>query len=133
MPAGRWAVGLLERWRTHCSSCCLATHLAPPLRRALLPAGYKLEVPEPPNCYSTAAAVKDYHLWFAQAAGHSKRQSVVELTLRVGGWLMFDQMHPENVGRNRATLWEVHPVMRLEWQSPAGEWVSLDSLSPTKP
>jgi hypothetical protein len=118
-------------------------------------AGYKLEIPEAPNCYSTAAHDKDYHLWLSKDAHQSQRQSVVvELTprvrvshpgwteerlaalvdaqarVRVSGWLMLDQMHPENVGRNRVTLWEVHPIMRLEWQSSSGSWISLDSLSP---
>ena len=120
-------------------------------------AGYKLEIPEPPNCYSTAARNKDFHLWFSESAGQSKPRSIVaELTprvrvshvgwteerltalvnsqarIRLSGWLMFDQMHPENVGRNRRTLWEVHPVMRVEWLSSQGEWVSLDSLSPAR-
>jgi len=49
------------------------------------------------------------------------------------GWLMLDQMHPELVGRNRRTLWEVHPVMHLDWQTSAGPWVSLDSLAPETP
>jgi hypothetical protein len=53
--------------------------------------------------------------------------------VRVRGWLMLDQMHPELVGRNRRTLWEVHPVMHLDWQTSAGPWVSLDSLTPETP
>lgn len=117
--------------------------------------GYKLEIPEPPNCYSTAARDKDYHLWLSEGPHQSEGQSiVVELTprvrvahggwtedrlaavvesqvpLRVSGWLMLDQMHPENIRRNRVTLWEVHPIMKLEWKTAAGQWVSLDSLSP---
>ena len=50
--------------------------------------------------------------------------------LRVRGWLMLDQMHPEKVERNRRTLWEVHPVMQLDWQRADSTWVSLDSLVP---
>jgi hypothetical protein len=50
--------------------------------------------------------------------------------VRVRGWLMLDQMHPELVERNRRTLWEVHPVMHLDWRTPTGQWVSLDSLAP---
>ena len=120
-------------------------------------ADYKLEIPEPPNCFATAPSEKDYHVWLADGPTQGKRQSVVvELTprvrvnhpgwaedrlaalreqkapVRISGWLMLDQMHPENVGRNRITLWEVHPVMRIEWQSKTRGWVSLDSISPVK-
>jgi hypothetical protein len=118
-------------------------------------AGFKLEIPEPPNCYSTAARNRDYHLWLSEGPHESQRRSVVvELTprvrvshpgwtedrlsavegmqtrVRISGWLMLDQMHPESVGRNRITLWEVHPILRVEWRSSRGEWISLDSLSP---
>ena len=118
-------------------------------------AGYRLEIPEPPNCYSLEARHKDFHLWLSRAPGESRDESiVVEITprvrihhpawtaerldalhasrvrLRVRGWLMLDQMHPEKVERNRRTLWEVHPVMELEWQRADSSWVSLDSLAP---
>jgi hypothetical protein len=117
--------------------------------------GYRLEIPEPPNCYSTAPRERDYHMWLAEGPHDRERSSiVVEVTprvrashptwtddrlaalvsthvrVRVRGWLMFDQMHPESVGLNRATLWEVHPILQLAWRSPAGDWVSLDSVSP---
>ncbi|HEX7020863.1 MAG TPA: hypothetical protein VF159_12670 [Gemmatimonadaceae bacterium] len=119
-------------------------------------AEFKLEVPEPPNCYARDAAHKDFHLWLSRDAGGSKRSSVVvEITprvrarhpqwtaehlaalrdsrvrLRVRGWLMLDQMHPEKVERNRRTLWEVHPIMHVDWLTPGGQWVSLDSMAPT--
>ena len=120
-------------------------------------AGYRLEIPEPPNCYARDARDKDYHMWLSRQTGAPFKESiVVELTprvrarhpgwtdghlhalrdaqvrIRVRGWLMLDQMHPEHVGRNRITLWEVHPVMHLDWQTPGGAWVSLDSLAPPK-
>ena len=53
--------------------------------------------------------------------------------VRVRGWLMLDRMHPERVGWNRRTLWEVHPIMHLDWRAPDGSWVSLDSLAPPGP
>jgi hypothetical protein len=119
---------------------------------------YKLEVPEPPNCYSTQAAHRDFHLWVSEKPDGSKRRSiVVELTpriryrhpgwtedqldaliqsksrVRLTGWLMFDQMHPENVGRNRITLWEIHPVTRIEWQRDSTGWISLDNAAARPP
>jgi hypothetical protein len=118
-------------------------------------AAYKLEVREPPNCYSPDPSNRDFHLWLSERARKpEKRSIVVEITprvrashpqwtaqhlaalvasrarVRVSGWLMLDQMHPELVGRNRVTLWEVHPVMRLEWQRADSSWVPLDSLAP---
>ncbi len=119
--------------------------------------GYRLEIPEPPNCYSTKARHKDYHMWLNETPGGKRRDAVViELTprvrvnhagwtedrlaalvelqvpVRVSGWLMLDQMHPENVRGNRVTLWEVHPIMNFEWQRPNGTWVSLDSAAPAR-
>jgi hypothetical protein len=120
-------------------------------------AGYKLEIPEAPNCYATASRSKDYHLWLSDGPHQPERRSIVveitprvrvahqawtedglaalvraQLPLRVSGWLMLDQMHPESIGRNRVTLWEIHPIMKLEWKDSTGRWVSLDSLSPAR-
>jgi len=50
--------------------------------------------------------------------------------VRVRGWLMLDQMHPESMPWTRFTLWEVHPIMQIDWRTSRNTWVSLDSLSP---
>ena len=117
--------------------------------------GFHLEIPEPPNCYARDPEHKDYHVWISETPRSKRSRSiVVELTprvrarhpawtddrlaalqetqarVRVSGWLMLDQMHPEHVGSNRITLWEVHPVMHIDWQRRDSSWVSLDSLSP---
>ncbi len=43
---------------------------------------------------------------------------------RVSGWLLLDQEHPDQVGKTRATLWEIHPVLRIEvWTG--GTWREL--------
>jgi hypothetical protein len=115
----------------------------------------KLETPEPPNCYSTDPRKRDYHLWLTEQLHQGKRESVVvEITprvrvshagwteerlralvetqsrVRLRGWLMFDQMHPESMPWTRFTLWEMHPIMHIDWQSAHGVWIPLDSLSP---
>jgi hypothetical protein len=46
---------------------------------------------------------------------------------------MLDQMHPELVDINRITLWEVHPIMRVELQRPDSSWVPLDSIAGGSP
>lgn len=45
--------------------------------------------------------------------------------VRVTGWLMWDEDHPEEVGKTRATQWEIHPVTNFEIYS-EGSWVMLD-------
>ncbi len=91
----------------------------------------------------------DDHLWLAAAAGATKAQSTVaEVTprwraanpawtlrelnrlvaqgthVRLTGWLLFDQDHPDQVGKTRATIWELHPITRIEVQR-SGRWVEL--------
>jgi len=50
--------------------------------------------------------------------------------VRIRGWLMLDQMHPESMPWTRFTLWEVHPIMQIDWRTSRNAWVSLDILSP---
>lgn len=118
-------------------------------------AGERLEIPEPPNCYSRKSADRDFHLWLTERPhGRERDAIVVEITprvraahpawtldriaalvrdqrrVRISGWLMLDQMHPELVRVNRVTMWEVHPIMRIDVQQPGGDWVSLDDPAP---
>ena len=62
------------------------------------------------------------------------------LQVRVSGWLMFDEDHPEqlidHVRKNaatqwqrRATLWEIHPVLRFEIKDGNG-WLDLTTWTP---
>jgi hypothetical protein len=58
-------------------------------------------------------------------------------SVRISGWLMYDPehfaqtsnydpAHPSGGVKVRATLWEVHPVTRIEVFDPAtGQWRSL--------
>ena len=119
--------------------------------------GVRLEGREPPNCYSNERDERDYHIWLGEGRGDARKHAlVVEITprirarhprwtaerlsmlveerarVRVSGWLMLDQMHPERVGGNRRTLWEVHPVLAVDvWQADA--WVPLDSTEAPRP
>jgi hypothetical protein len=38
--------------------------------------------------------------------------------------LMLDPEHPEQLGKTRGTLWEIHPVMRIEVRR-GGRWGDL--------
>jgi hypothetical protein len=37
-----------------------------------------------------------------------------QLPVRISGWRMWDQEHPEQIGQTRGTLWEIHPIHRIE-------------------
>jgi Bacterial SH3 domain len=56
--------------------------------------------------------------------------------VRISGWLMFDPDHPPMMfdpsqpnlpGKFRQTLWEIHPITKIE-VSKNNEWVDLESL-----
>ncbi|GAC1366108.1 MAG: hypothetical protein NVSMB42_26100 [Herpetosiphon sp.] len=110
-------------------------------------AGAKEEGEESPNCH--AVDQHDYHIWMVPQAGQDRTRSlVVELTpriralhpqwdisvlrqvvsknvpVRVTGWTMMDPEHPDQVGKTRGTIWEVHPIMHFEVQS-GGKWIDL--------
>jgi hypothetical protein len=109
----------------------------------------KQEGPEATNCHGADAAFRDWHLWLAASPGKDRRRSIVTETtpairdnhpewtlnaihklvrdstlVRVSGWLLLDQEHLEQLGKSRGTLWEIHPVMRIElWRN--GRWEKM--------
>jgi hypothetical protein len=120
--------------------------------RPVVAEGYLLmlrhEGPESPNCHDRTQ--RDYHVWLAVFPSDSRAHAmIVELTprvvarnpgwgtqsailglagkhARISGWLMLDQEHPEQVNRTRATLWEIHPVMRIVVDQ-GGKWIDLET------
>lgn len=97
------------------------------------------EGPESPNCHSVSDL--DFHTWLADQPGSPAARPgavVIEFTprvrakhptwtvgglnslaqartrVRVSGWTMLDPEHPDQVGKTRGTIWEIHPVMLLE-------------------
>ena len=44
--------------------------------------------------------------------------------VRISGWLMLDQEHPEQIHKTRGTLWEIHPITKIE-TSLGGGWQDL--------
>jgi hypothetical protein len=88
----------------------------------------------------------DWHLVMAEKGADPSQSVFVEITprvrpshpkwtksdfkqethLRVQGWLMYDPDHKDQMtSKKRATLWEVHPVVKL-WKEVNGKWVDLD-------
>jgi hypothetical protein len=99
--------------------------------------GVKQEGPETTNC--RRRDLHDYHLWMVDTQGQTKAQAVVvEITprwraanagwrvqtlrrlaqqrakVRITGWLMFDTDHPDQIGKTRGGLWEIHPITTIE-------------------
>lgn len=99
----------------------------------------KVEGPETPNCHGSEEKYRDWHIGIASVpTSAGKERLIIETTprvrsahpewdkqvvnkiidqkipVRISGWLMFDPAHPEEVGKSRATLWEIHPIMTIE-------------------
>jgi hypothetical protein len=112
-------------------------------------AGAKQQGPESCNCHSTNDV--DNHLWVVDIPNKDRTQSVVaevtprvramhpgwafpriqgvvdsQMKVRISGWLLMDQEHPDQVGKTRGTIWEVHPIIAFDVMS-GGQWVSLDT------
>lgn len=115
-------------------------------------AGAKVEGPETPNCHGADSKYRDWHIWLSAQPGTDRSASIVVETtprvraqhpawriselhqlsrsgtpVRISGWLMLDQEHPDQVGKTRGTIWEIHPIMKIEARE-RGRWVRLDDL-----
>lgn len=115
---------------------------------------------EETNCNYTSDEMKDWHITIAGTKDENNREKaiVVETTPRIrenhvgwtleklrviaknrykvqiSGWLFFDPEHTENLpgqtNVTRGTLWEVHPVMKIEVdvsKDGNGPWYLLDN------
>jgi hypothetical protein len=106
------------------------------------------------NCHIDNKSMFDIHAWLTKAPVQNEDRKlaiVAEVTprlkpahpnwtqakirklardekkVRVSGWLLLDQEHPEHLNHTRGTLWEIHPIMQIEvWENDA--WVPLDNL-----
>jgi hypothetical protein len=109
--------------------------------------GDRHEGTESTNCHSTD--YRDFHVWVVPDSGDDRTQAIVaEVTprvralragwtddalsglsgrqVRISGWALMDQEHPEQLGQTRGTLWEVHPILHIEVNS-GGSWQSIDA------
>ena len=114
-------------------------------------AGAREQGPESTNCREDSPEMHDFHLWLVGSPSDDRSTSmVVEVTprvrashpewdiesiqdlvparerVRISGWLMLDQEHPDQVGRTRGTLWEIHPIMKIEVNRNGG-WTTLNA------
>jgi uncharacterized protein YgiM (DUF1202 family) len=104
---------------------------------------------ESTNCHKTADDMVDWHIYFTQSANQPISAAVIVETtprtrplhkwttamlsplvnsttqVRISGWLMYDSEHIGVIGTQRATVWEIHPITKIEVQQ-NGAWVDLD-------
>jgi len=104
------------------------------------------------NCHFSAPADTDTHMALVEHSRDLEKTSVViEFTprfldahpnwkrsalspwlnsgnpVRISGWLMLDPDHRNHLNRFRSTLWEIHPITRIEvWKE--NQWIDVDSL-----
>ena len=119
--------------------------------------GFLVAVKEsgPESCNGHSDSLRDYHIWIAAGPEAQKRDAmIVEMTpfwkerfpewrlryleslarrhskVRVSGWILWDEEHPDEVGKSRLTQWEIHPVTDFEvfnngsWQRLTGGGVA---------
>jgi hypothetical protein len=105
------------------------------------------------NCGMDNPANPYWSIYFAQNPKDKRAQSIVAVStpqaryghtwttdmirdfliagrwqVRISGWLYFNTDHAEDVGRTRASLWEISPVMQIEvFQD--GRWNQLDKYA----
>jgi len=103
------------------------------------------------NCHFNKPSETDTHMALVKAAGDAEKTSIVieftprflsahpnwtraklskwingEDPVRISGWLMLDPDHRNHLGRFRSTLWELHPITKIEvWKD--NQWVDLDA------
>jgi hypothetical protein len=107
---------------------------------------------EATNCKFSKAAETDWHMALVAKAGDGEHDAVVIETtprirknhpkwtkarlapwtdtdqpVRISGFLFFDTEHRNHLGKYRSTLWEVHPITKMEVFK-GGNWVSLDDV-----
>ena len=52
-----------------------------------------------------------------------------DLPVRISGWLLFDPQHKNHLKKYRSTLWEIHPITKIEvWDQENDKWISLDEI-----
>ena len=107
---------------------------------------------ETTNCKWTKYKETDWHMALVEDAGQGERLSVVVETtprirvkhqkwtetnldpwldedtpVRISGWVLFDPEHRNHMGKYRKSMWEIHPITKIEvWKN--DKWVDLDKF-----
>jgi len=105
---------------------------------------------ESTNCNLTADNEVDWHIYLTDSPAQQISSAIIvettprtrpqhkwttdmltplvdsQIKVRISGWLMYDSEHIGVIGTQRATVWEVHPITKIEVQT-NGQWVDLDN------
>ena len=107
---------------------------------------------ESTNCHFTNAEEVDWHVPLVDKQGDPESTAIVVETtprvrkthhkwtrtnltpwinsdapVRISGWTMLDPEHRGHLGKYRSTLWEIHPITRIEVFKD-GHWLNVDDL-----
>ena len=105
---------------------------------------------ESTNCHLLGQDEVDWHIYLSDSAGLDdiSQAVIVETTprtrplhkwkkndldnvvnqdtpVRISGWLLYDFEHTGVIGTQRASVWEVHPITKIELKQ-NGNWVDFD-------
>ena len=106
------------------------------------------------NCGWHGERATDWHIALVEHAGDGEKTSIVveptprikklhpkwtkamlspwlnkDVPVRISGWLLFDPQHTNHLNKYRNTLWEIHPITKIEvWDEDAEKWIDLDDL-----
>ena len=141
-----------RRWNSD-DARSVATYEGIPLSLEGYLAAAREEGPESTNCRDLEPETRDYHLWLVGSPGQDRSSSmVVEVSprvraghpgwaieaiedlvhtrekVRISGWLMLDPEHPDQVGKTRGTIWEIHPIMNIEVMR-SDSWAPLERIA----
>jgi hypothetical protein len=107
---------------------------------------------ETTNCKWTKYSETDWHMALVEEPGQGEKLAVVvettprirvnhnkwtevnldtwldsDVPVRISGWLMFDPEHRNHMGKYRKSMWEIHPIIKIEvWKN--DKWVDLDKF-----
>ena len=105
---------------------------------------------ESTNCHLLQADETDWHMYLTKQAHRSIAGAIIVETtprtrplhhwqksqldhlvntttkVRISGWLMYDFQHAGEIGKHRATVWEVHPITRIEVADGSGGWKDIE-------
>jgi hypothetical protein len=104
------------------------------------------------NCEFTLASETDTHIALVGKSGDGENDSVVieftprflaahknwnntflsqwldtQVPVRISGWLMLDPDHRNHLNKYRHTLWEIHPITKIEVYE-GNEWKDIDQM-----
>lgn len=71
----------------------------------------------------TTPRVRPNHTWTTELLAPFVNKNK---PLRISGWLIYDFQHKGVIGTERTTVWEVHPITRIEVQDAQGKWVNIE-------